>query len=767
MTAKCYDLIFMRLAKLIQTMFSLILLAVFLSACRAETDELKSFQKLSELNKKWLQATSIPEAAMLLQRPPYSYHSINFAPNLNVSELSLMKNETENSTTPEGEIKSCADDMARIIYSLKSDWALQMLDSDGKISSGLLRGGLIWPGHFEECNSVYAPKDDKEQDFHGKYCVTSWIMNLGGKYSKLPLNVGLCVPDSCKESGLKTAGRNVVQMLERLPVLKNYKSTLTLKEVTCKLKEKELDVGSIIYVVFVSCFVVLVVIGSAVTVIHNLKKKQAINIPYSEQQNIQCSGENSDISETSAIKPQQKSYEACHDTNSLIQNPELGLTTFQKKSDNSIAKKILLCFSAIENGEKILNTKTSQDQLLSIHGIRFLSLTWVILGHTYISSISIIGNRIDVLKEMDSIPFQVLLQSPFSVDSFFLLSGFLLAYLFLKEADRKNGKINWIYFYVHRFWRLTPAYMVVVFFYTFVFKYMGSGPFWDDKHCDASHGDWWKYLLYINNFIPINKMCIGWSWYLANDMQFYIISPLFLYPLWRWPRIGLSILASILIATWTTTGILSYKYDIIPMFVGVAQTKDFDAYSTKMWDSFDLIYDKPYCRIAPYIIGVFLGFLLYKLNQRKNFMTWMQQILGWTIAAFCSLSVIFGLYHVEMSKITTVFYNSLCRSAFSIGLAWIILICETGHGGFIAKLLSWKTFIPLSRLTYCAYLIHPILIHGYYQAYPTAFHFTELLMVTNFMGFLIMAYGIAFMFSLVFESPLMNLEKLMLKNKSR
>ena len=27
--------------------------------------------------------------------------------------------------------------------------------------------------------------------------------------------------------------------------------------------------------------------------------------------------------------------------------------------------------------------------------------------------------------------------------------------------------------------------------------------------------------------------CIQWTWYLANDMQFYIVSPLFIYVLYR------------------------------------------------------------------------------------------------------------------------------------------------------------------------------------------------------------------------------------------
>ena len=31
---------------------------------------------------------------------------------------------------------------------------------------------------------------------------------------------------------------------------------------------------------------------------------------------------------------------------------------------------------------------------------------------------------------------------------------------------------------------------------------------------------------------------MGVTWYLANDMQFYLISPLLVYPLWRWGKYG-------------------------------------------------------------------------------------------------------------------------------------------------------------------------------------------------------------------------------------
>ncbi|GBL74366.1 hypothetical protein AVEN_43054-1, partial [Araneus ventricosus] len=53
-------------------------------------------------------------------------------------------------------------------------------------------------------------------------------------------------------------------------------------------------------------------------------------------------------------------------------------------------KPFFNCFCIFTNGEKILNTASSEGQLPSLHGIRFLSMTWVILCHTYASVASIV-----------------------------------------------------------------------------------------------------------------------------------------------------------------------------------------------------------------------------------------------------------------------------------------------------------------------------------------------------------------------------------------
>lgn len=39
---------------------------------------------------------------------------------------------------------------------------------------------------------------------------------------------------------------------------------------------------------------------------------------------------------------------------------------------------------------------------------------------------------------------------------------------------------------------------------------------------------WWRNILYINNFFPQREMCMMWSWYMANEMQFYVMAALLL-----------------------------------------------------------------------------------------------------------------------------------------------------------------------------------------------------------------------------------------------
>ena len=72
-------------------------------------------------------------------------------------------------------------------------------------------------------------------------------------------------------------------------------------------------------------------------------------------------------------------YESCRLVNNKM---------FDMKSGGWLVSS-LHCFSALNNSRKILSMRvsSSSDNLSSIHGIRFISTLWVVIGHTWLKGL--------------------------------------------------------------------------------------------------------------------------------------------------------------------------------------------------------------------------------------------------------------------------------------------------------------------------------------------------------------------------------------------
>lgn len=85
-------------------------------------------------------------------------------------------------------------------------------------------------------------------------------------------------------------------------------------------------------------------------------------------------------------------------------------------------------------------------------------------------------------------------------------------------------------------------------------------------------------------------------------------------------------------------------------------------------------------------------------------------ITGWLLSSGCLLYLIYGLYNTELNQVSAAAFSSLSHSAWAMSLAWIVVACSAGYGGYVNTLLSAPVIYPFSRVTYCAYLVHPIVI---------------------------------------------------------
>ena len=201
------------------------------------------------------------------------------------------------------------------------------------------------------------------------------------------------------------------------------------------------------------------------------------------------------------------------------------------KSSDSKLNIFTKAFSATRNLNKIFSISDVGDDLSCLHGIRFLSMTWVILGHTFYFSIPFLDNPSWALNKIQNTrSMEAVEQGTFSVDTFFFLSGLLVSYIFLtrrNEIQSLSWKF-WIKFVLHRYLRILPPYIALVLLLEPLRYYFCTGPFCPPVNSSMCYTNWWKNILNVNNLWKETDMCAPWTWYLANDFQFFLLSPIFL-----------------------------------------------------------------------------------------------------------------------------------------------------------------------------------------------------------------------------------------------
>ena len=160
----------------------------------------------------------------------------------------------------------------------------------------------------------------------------------------------------------------------------------------------------------------------------------------------------------------------------------------------------------------------------------------LLFGHSLLFGLTFASNTLDILVWSRNVAFQLITSAFFSVDTFFFLSGFLTAILFVRQV-KKDDKLSFrtmILYYIHRYIRLTPTFLLAVAISINLTPYFGSGPMYptqigfETPGCRTKY--WWTSVLYVGNIVKSDDMCLGVAWYLHNDMQFHWIAPLALIP---------------------------------------------------------------------------------------------------------------------------------------------------------------------------------------------------------------------------------------------
>jgi peptidoglycan/LPS O-acetylase OafA/YrhL len=127
---------------------------------------------------------------------------------------------------------------------------------------------------------------------------------------------------------------------------------------------------------------------------------------------------------------------------------------------------------------------------------------------------------------------------------------------------------------LHRFLRIWPMYISTLLFFWVLIPLGGNGPiFFQYYRTQSSYCEkyWWSHLLFINNIYPWTgeEDCMGWTWYLPNDMQFFFISPPIIYLFYHRRRLALFIVGFIQLACYTINIVITATYAFSPSYLRV------------------------------------------------------------------------------------------------------------------------------------------------------------------------------------------------------
>nr|XP_034956817.1 O-acyltransferase like protein-like [Zootoca vivipara] len=424
---------------------------------------------------------------------------------------------------------------------------------------------------------------------------------------------------------------------------------------------------------------------------------------------------------------------------------------------------VLKCFSLQNHLSAIWLMKPCKEVSLALNGIRGMSLLWVISGHTsQMTAWQNLDNELEWEAKVLKNPVYIYsLSGPFylGVDTFFLISGFLSCQSFLNMLNLSEKRITFrltAKYLWRRYFRLQPLHIYSLCLLIGLYSVAPWGTLWElsKLEVDNCRRTWWANLLLINNFIAGQESCNGWTWYLANDFQFYFTTPLLVYISMR-SKQGIIILGTLLfLTTFTVTALLSSFYRL-----PVANPHDMRKTATVMY--FAEYYSKPYCRYGPFLVGIFLG--LY-MNQQQTpvLRNKVQASIGWLSATFSMFMVVALAYTLQDPldySPAAAIYQATHRTVWAIAVGWIIFACEEGYGGFINWMLSWGFWLVVAKISYACYLVHPMLILLYNGLQETSMHYSDMNMFYLFLGHCLMTFMVGLALTVMVEMPLQALRR--------
>lgn len=603
-------------------------------------------------------------------------------------------------------------------------WALRLIDASAKYPTGAFQMSRVDLGAFDECVETVILDDYGEERSRGQYCNLlvypanksdlDDLISSAMQYThprvpkfrnsiyelKLPLlRMGVCTLNDCNEEELQELIRAVLP-----PALK-----VTVADCVTSVPPAMTKV-QVAILSFLGTLALLVVVGTL------------LDIRGPAGKNVHRTNQNAFLSVLTSF--------------SIASNTNMMLHVANEKGSDAYRLRFL-------------------------HGIRFFSIVWVVVGHSYGAPSDVWARMANSIKYGDEWLNMILVAGFMSVESFFFVSGFLLATVVCKQ--KRSGIVVFLFAVIRRIIRTTaPVFFLIMCLY--LTPLIASGPnakaYFKRLH-DDFRSQWLVLLLQVQNYffdINADTRMFPHLWYLSVDFQFFLVTLPILLLLKNRPKAAVSIFALLSLVGCSVSAWQVVDKNLTPFVVVITESL------IKMVKTGYCYYFYPFYHAVCYFSGCITFFLVAWFKERK--IPKMLQVIAWLVAIASGLCCVFMKtvwYRTDdpttkLGNLSTAFFD---RILWSIFLTWVTLACATGRGGFLCTFLSWSAFTPLSRLTFGVYIVHLPFVQLSLHISRERMHYSHFFMVSFFFGVLVWSYVISYFIFIFCEAPTGRLDKLL------
>lgn len=280
------------------------------------------------------------------------------------------------------------------------------------------------------------------------------------------------------------------------------------------------------------------------------------------------------------------------------------------------------------------------------------------------------------------------------VSFFFVLSGFILAYVYPRLDSRSE---------VLRFWRariarIWPAYLVCFALGHLLLRYP-----WDTSTALAN-------LLMLQAWIPLSAYYFSYnavSWSVSTEALFYLAFPLLIYKwtdYWRIKLVGAAIFLVFLIY-------LTNSFDL----PGYGDPNN--GSSGFLITQHGLIYINPLSRIFEFMLGMATA-ALWLRNGRPSVPRIRATVFEVSALLLCAASMAYSnniAYFAQQTTFGSAGALWVVHSGSLFSFALLIFVMATG-AGWLSMALATPLFVLLGEISFSLYLVHQILLAIFAQS---------------------------------------------------